>query len=93
MKTNIVVTHGILKSGQEELLHSKKSLEFNIKRSVKSEHELKDVYDLVKKVMDNIFKHLKVFHTKSYVTNNAQFLDIKGMKTKFMAFVEEATNP
>lgn len=54
MKTNVFMTHGILRSGQEALLHWKQSLEFKIESLVKYEHELKDVYDLVKRLVDKI---------------------------------------
>ena len=50
------MTYIILKSGKEPWLHWKQSLEFKIESLVKFEHELKCVYDLVKKVMDNIFE-------------------------------------
>lgn len=88
MKTNATITHGILKTGQEPLLHWKQSLEFIIKSSIRYEHELKDVQDLVQKVMDKIFEHLKVLHTESYISNNGQLIDIERMKAKFLAFVE-----
>ena len=63
MKTNVAMTHGILKIGQEPLLHWKQSLEFKVESSVRSENELKDVHDLVQKVINKIFKRLKVLHT------------------------------
>ena len=57
------------------------------------EHELEDVYDLVKKEMDKIFQYLKFMHTKSYVTNNHQLVDVEWIKTEFPTFIEETYNP
>lgn len=34
-----------------------------------------------------------MLHTKSYVSSNGQLVDIERMKTKFLAFADEATNP
>ena len=90
MKTNVAITHRILKSSQEQLFHWKKSLEFIVEISVWSTNELKDVHDLVQKVMENIFAYLKVLHIESYVSNNGWLVDIEKMKDKFLAFVDEA---
>lgn len=67
------------------MLHQKESLEFKTESSIKSEHD----YDLVKKVMDKIFEHLKVLHTKSHVTDNDQLVDIERRKAKYLAYIEE----
>lgn len=60
---------------------------------IRSTNEIKDVHDLVHRVMEIIFEFLKVLDTKSYVTSNGQLVDINKKKSKFVAFFDEATNP
>lgn len=47
MKTNVAISHEILKIGKEPLFHYKQSLEFIVESSARSTNELKDVHDLV----------------------------------------------
>ena len=92
MKTNVSISHQILKIGQEPLFHWKQSLEFIVEIYVRFGNELKDVHDIVHKVIENLFEYLKVLHTKSYVSTNGLLVDIEKMKAKFLVFFDEATN-
>ena len=65
MKLNVVMTHGILQSRQKPFLNWKKIVEFKIESLVKSEQELKCVYDLVNKAIHKIFEYLKILYTQS----------------------------
>lgn len=93
MKTNIDITHKILKSSQQPLLHWKQSFEFIIKISIRSANTLKDVHDLVQKVIGKIFEYLKVLNIESQVSNNNRLVGIERMKVKLLAFVNEVTDP
>lgn len=55
MKTNVSITHRILKMGKDSLFHWKQSLEFIIESSMRCANELKDVHDLVHKVIEKLF--------------------------------------
>ena len=68
-------------------------MEFIVESLVIYANELNDVNESVQKVMEKIFEYLKVLHTKSYVTSNGKLVDIERMQAKFIAFVEEATDP
>lgn len=70
MKINISIFHGILEIGKEPLFHWKQYLEFIVESFVRSVSELKYLHDLMQKVIENLFEHLKVLHTESYVYDN-----------------------
>ena len=83
MKTNVAISHEILKMGKEPLFHWKQSLEFIVESSTRSANEVKDVHGLVQKVAEKLFEYLKVLHTKSYVSANGKLVDVERMKSKF----------
>ena len=56
-------------------------------------NELKDVHDLVQKVIKKLFEYFKVLHLESYVSTNGKLVDIERMKTKFLAFFDEVVDP
>ena len=89
MKTNVVIAHGILKIGHESLFHGKQSLEFFIENSMRFVNELKDVHDLVQKIIDKLFQYLKILYIENLVSTNGKLVEIKRMKSKWLAFVDE----
>ena len=68
-------------------------MEFVIESSMRSANELKDVHDLVQKVIEKLFQYLKILHTESFVSANGRLVDIERIKSKFLAFVDEAIDP
>ena len=84
MKFDVALANGIMKSTKEPLSNWKHVVEFKLESLRKSEHGLKNVYDVVKKLMDKLFSQLKIFHTESQVIENHQLVDIQRMKSKFL---------
>lgn len=81
MKINVVISHGTLKIGQGSLLHWKQSLDFVIENSMRLASELKDVCDLVQKIIGKLFQYLKILQIESFVSTNGKMVDIKRMKS------------
>ena len=93
MKTDVVTSDGILKTGKESLLYWKKSMDFKKESLVKFEQELRSVYELVKKVIEKVYAYLKDQYTESHVDPNKQLVYIEWIKSKFLEFIEEMTSP
>ena len=89
MKINVSISHGILEIGHEPLFHWRQSLEFIIESSTRLASELKNVLELVQRVIRKLYEHLKVLHTESQVFNNGKLVEIEQMKGKFIAFIDE----
>ena len=68
-------------------------MEFVIENSMRFANELKDMHNLVKNIIDKLFQYLKILHTESFVSTNGKIMDIERMKSKFLAFVNEAVDP
>ena len=60
---------------------------------MRSKNELKDMHDLVQKVLQKLFQYLKILHTKYFVSTNGKIVDIERIKSKFLAFVDEVIDP
>lgn len=59
---------------------------------MKSANELKDVHDLVQKVIEILFQYLNILHTDSFVSTNGNLVDNERMKSKFLPFVYRVIN-
>lgn len=81
MKTNVAIAHAILKTSQEPLIHWKQFLEYVIENSVRFIGELKDVHDLVQKIMDKLFQYLTILYIEYFVCTNV------GLKNNFDSWV------
>ena len=68
-------------------------MEFVIEISMRSANELKDLHDLVPKVIEKLFQHFKILHTNSFVSTIGKIKDIERMKPKFLAFFDETIDP
>lgn len=55
--------------------------------------ELKDLHDLVQKIIDKLFQYLKILHIDSFVSTNGKLVDIERMKSKFLAFIDKVVDP
>jgi len=65
MNTDVIISHGILRTRKKPLHHSKQSTKFKRKSLVKSEQELKSVCGSMTKAIEKIYVYLKDLHTES----------------------------
>ena len=60
---------------------------------MRSTNDLKDVHDLVQKVIKKLFRYLKIMYIESFVSTNGKLVDIERMKSKLLKFVDETIDP
>lgn len=58
-----------------------------------SANELKNVHELVQKVIEKLFQYLKILHIESFMSANGKLVDIERMKSKFLSFVNKVVDP
>lgn len=88
LKSSIVISNGIFKTGQEPLHQWRQSLEFMIESSRRSSNELRTMIELVQREKEKVFDFLKVLHIEYQIFGGDKLVNIELMKAKFLSFMD-----